>query len=423
MRPPPRIDPDQKTGRSPSSGRRPRPWVVGVMAVLLLGLILVFVLLPRVVDTPVVEITDDPEPAVSTPMEPASPPAPPESTPTPAGDDGLRRALAKALDEGHAALEAREPEAAKAAFRRASILDPGNTTAEEGARRAEIMAEAQALEAEAVALEQRGERRAAEAAARRALELDPSSSTAREVRDRLTLRAAEDAYEDLVSRGLAALEASRYNEALEAFSAASKMRPGAPELSDGIARARAGQRRQTVSNHVAQAAEAERNERWAAAVESYRAALALEPTLAAARDGLQRSELRLELSRKITYHLENPSRLATADVLAEASDLANEARAVTPQGPRFAELITRLDTLVVEASTPIRVTLESDGLTDVLLYRVGELGTFDNHTVDLRPGTYTVVGRRKGYRDVRLTIRVAPGTPPSPVVIRCTDRI
>jgi len=43
--------------------------------------------------------------------------------------------------------------------------------------------------------------------------------------------------------------------------------------------------------------------------------------------------------------------------------------------------------------------------------------------VKLRPGNYTVVGSRPGYRDVRLEVTVEPGVPAPPVVIRCEDEV
>ncbi len=58
------------------------------------------------------------------------------------------------------------------------------------------------------------------------------------------------------------------------------------------------------------------------------------------------------------------------------------------------------------ASKPIAVRLTSDQLTTVTLYRVGDLGAFASKEVELRPGTYTVIGSRDGYRDVRQTFTV-----------------
>ena len=71
-----------------------------------------------------------------------------------------------------------------------------------------------------------------------------------------------------------------------------------------------------------------------------------------------------------------------------------------------------------------RVTLESDNKTEVMVYKVGRIGTFLTKTLELRPGAYTVTGKRRGYRDVRIQLVVEPGViPGKPVIIRCEERI
>ncbi|MDH3266850.1 MAG: hypothetical protein OEM25_07790, partial [Gammaproteobacteria bacterium] len=61
--------------------------------------------------------------------------------------------------------------------------------------------------------------------------------------------------------------------------------------------------------------------------------------------------------------------------------------------------------------------------TDVSIYKVGKLGSFETHQLDLRPGLYVAVGSRPGYRDVRLEFRVAPEIDMQPVVVRCEEAI
>ena len=75
------------------------------------------------------------------------------------------------------------------------------------------------------------------------------------------------------------------------------------------------------------------------------------------------------------------------------------------------------------AQMPVRVSLESDGVTEVVIYRVGRMGSFLNQQVELMPGRYAVVGSRPGYRDVREEVIVRPGAAPDPVVVRCEEPI
>jgi hypothetical protein len=71
----------------------------------------------------------------------------------------------------------------------------------------------------------------------------------------------------------------------------------------------------------------------------------------------------------------------------------------------------------------VAVQLESDGETEVTVYRVGRLGRFQTRQLELRPGSYTVVGSRRGYRDVRRELEVAPGQSPPPLRIVCQEAI
>jgi hypothetical protein len=75
------------------------------------------------------------------------------------------------------------------------------------------------------------------------------------------------------------------------------------------------------------------------------------------------------------------------------------------------------------ARTPVAVSLHSDGATEVSIYHVGQLGAFTSRQLELLPGTYTVVGTRSGYRDIRLQLSVSPGKQGMALTIRCEEPI
>ena len=66
------------------------------------------------------------------------------------------------------------------------------------------------------------------------------------------------------------------------------------------------------------------------------------------------------------------------------------------------------------------VKLFSDRFTDVEIYRVGKLGTFNEHALNLNPGNYVVVGRRNGYQDVRVDLQLDGSAPVVELDIQCT---
>jgi len=234
---------------------------------------------------------------------------------------------------------------------------------------------------------------------------------------------ADRQYIDAMSRGLAALENRQWLTAQDAFALASRLRPEAPEVADGLARARAGQRRESVATNLRRAREFEQNEAWREAKEMYFAILAIDPESAPALDGRKRTEIRAALDEKVEFHLANPGRLSTAAVFDDAASCLEEALETVPSGPRLRGQIARLQVLLEHVSTPVAVVLESDAQTEIMVYRVGRLGTFTRRELNLKPGAYTIVGSRSGYRDVRLQLVVTPGTPPKPLVVRCTDSL
>ena len=106
----------------------------------------------------------------------------------------------------------------------------------------------------------------------------------------------------------------------------------------------------------------------------------------------------------------------------EVEALLAEAAETPSPGARLAGQVEDLRRLLAVASTPVEVVLESDEETVVTLYRVGELGRFRRRALELVPGTYVVVGRRSGYRDVRREL-VVPAPDGAPLVVRCEERI
>jgi len=234
---------------------------------------------------------------------------------------------------------------------------------------------------------------------------------------------ADRQYVDAMSRGLAALENRQWLAAQDAFALASRLRPDAPEVADGLARASAGQRRESVAKNLIRAREFEQSEAWREAEKTYSAVLAIDPESAPALGGRKRADTRAVLDEKVEFHLANPGRLSTAAVFDDAASCLEEALETVPSGPRLESQISRLEVLLKHISTPVAVVLESDAQTEIMVYRVGRLGTFTRRELNLKPGAYTVVGSRSGYRDVRLQLVVTPGTPPKPLVVRCTDSL
>ena len=91
--------------------------------------------------------------------------------------------------------------------------------------------------------------------------------------------------------------------------------------------------------------------------------------------------------------------------------------------PRIEQQISELRRLLKRASTPIDVQLVSDNLTNVSILKIGSFSFFSKEIIKLRPGNYTAIGIRNGYRDVRIDFTVAPENDAKPIKIVCEEVI
>lgn len=328
-----------------------------------------------------------------------------------------------ALATAAAALAAGNARLAREQYDVVLGIEPQNPVALEGRARAQKLPEVLALVHDAERARQSGALEESAALYRQALAVDPQWSPAQSALDEVSAAIETARFESLLSRGYAALAEEEHEEAHAHFSAALEVNPESRPAADGLAQAEQGRKLDAIALSEARALAFERRELWEQAIERYETALAADPTLAFAIAGLERSQARADLDSKLENMLENPNLLLTDNLLVEARRLADEARALVEPDTRIGEQVARLDELIRIASTPIRVTLASDEQTEVAVYRVGMLGAFATTQIEVRPGTYTAVGSRDGYRDVRETFTVLPGRDVPTVRVICTEPI
>jgi eukaryotic-like serine/threonine-protein kinase len=331
--------------------------------------------------------------------------------------------LAAQLKGGAAALQEGRSSDAKAAFSLAMKIDPANAIAARGLKRAGTLDEVLNLVANAERLEKEANTTAAVEQFRKALALDAEAPRAAEGVARIEARLASDAFASTMARGYGALAKADYSGARSAFEAASKIRPNAPEIGQALRQIEQEQRTGVISAKLGVAHEHEAQERWAEALKEYRAVVELDSTVAAAQEGIARVSPRAGLNEQLELYLTQPERLFSQPVRAAAREALARATSIANPGPLLQRQIGTLKDWVARADVPVPIALQSDNITQVTIYRVGPLGTFAERSLELVPGSYTVVGTRPGYRDVRREINVRPGAASEPVVIRCEDRI
>ena len=329
----------------------------------------------------------------------------------------------RALEAGNEALAAGNPSLAEEQFQLVLRIEVDHIDGQSGLERAQILPNVLAYMEQGVERDQNGDLVGALELYRNAAALDSLWVPARLAVVNTTRRIADARFDSLVSVALNALAEEEFEEAHQFFTDALKMRPDSLEALDGLVQADQGMRLGQIALAQVRATAFEKRELWDRAIQQYFLALNSDDSLEFAKTGLVRARARADLDAKFEGLFRNPDVLFTDQILRDAGILLEDARGIDGRGPRLNGQITELDRLVRLASTPINVELRSDGFTNVTLYRVGSLGSFITHHVQIRPGPYTALGSRSGYRDVRIVFEVLPGNTLSPIEIFCVERI
>ena len=332
------------------------------------------------------------------------------------------QALAAELKAADAALAAGHQEEASQAYAIARRIDPGSRRAREGAQRARMLNGVLPLLTDAQKAESaRNYSRAAQDYSQ-ALSLDPGNTMAKDGLARANAAFGDDNYARSVGAGFAALGAGRLAEAKTDFQQALGVRPRGTEATEGLQRASAAMSAGRIASLRQQAAALEAQEQWRQAVGVYDTILRESPSLASARHARERDEARAELSESLQQIIDHPARLAYPAVRDEAVNLMQQAREQTPSGPALQSQVEQVARLLPLLDRPVRLNMISDNATQVSIPSIGVFGSFGRREIRLKPGTYTVVGKRDGYRAVHQEFTVEPGQQSVTITVTCEER-
>ena len=254
-----------------------------------------------------------------------------------------------------------------------------------------------------------------------ALRLDPATNRARSELAQVDQLRAKQRFMSVMNRGFSALQRQQFDAARATFQQASAYQPGGVTTAVALQEVSATSLVDELQRLQVQADALLRGEQFNAAAEAYRKALAKDPSLTFAQQGIAQALSRGDARRQIDDALAHPERLSSDEVLAASQRLLEKAQALQGVGPQLAERRRELETVLKAATRNVTVELRSDNLTELRVFRIGAIGRVTSHRLALRPGRYTIIGTRDGYRDIRQDIDVHAGM--SPIDVRCREPI
>lgn len=337
--------------------------------------------------------------------------------------DEVDRVFARTLTDAQAALDSADTIEALRQFELAVAISPSHAIARAGLQRARNLDTVLSLIDQGLEFEKDLELDAAQQNFARAVEIDSAWEPAQVGLERVLATIKQMDFDQRMTEGLEALALGDFLSARAAFRVAQSLKPESPEPADGLQQVDQGVRLSRIGALQRKARSLEQSEQWDDVVETYGSILDLDGDLTFAQEGLRSAQQMAALHKRLDDYIAKPDSLSARVTMQAATQLVVDITRMPNLGPRLIDQRDELGRLLKRAATPLPVQLLSDNLTNVSIYKIGKLGSFDRHEVNLLPGKYVAVGSRLGFRDVRLEFRVAPEIDMQTIIVRCEEQI
>lgn len=331
--------------------------------------------------------------------------------------------LTRTLQEGEKALQNDDKAGAGRAFDLALALDPDNARAIKGRARARTLGQVTGLRQKASAEEKKGDLEQAGILFKQAIALDPEDQKSRTGLARVQSGLEDRQFRRAMGNFLQELQEGRPVPAARHLAEARSLRPAAPAVADAEQQLNKLKKRLDLQRLEQQFHQRMHNEEWQQARQLCEQALKIDPHAAFALTGLRRADQLLEQEETLRAILDRPERLQDQGPRQEAKQVVLRAQSLETQAPGLLALADQVNRRIQQMERLIPLVIESDEQTDITIYRVGRLGRFSRRELTLHPGTYTIVGSRPGYRDVRRSITIEADAQTAGLRIFCSETI
>ena len=331
--------------------------------------------------------------------------------------------LKEALKKGQNEILAGNKEQAVSNFEIALAIDGTNQEAKRGLDRALKLDKVLELTTLGVNFEAEGKWQDAMQSFANALVIDSVWTDALDGLARSKKAFEAEQYQGLLSSGYQLIKESNFDKARNAFEQASVLQPNSVQVAQAFEELGLQERIVKIKALKYEALSAEVNERWASAQELYESILKLDPNISEIQENLIRVNQRIELENNLIYFTNITDKLNDNKLFNQAVQVLATADSIINKGPSLEKQIVDLRQILSIAATSVPVTIFSDAMTEVVIYKIGNLGVFEQTVVSLRPGVYIATGSRTGYRDFQIRFKVSGNTTNQTIRVECKEPI
>ena len=259
-----------------------------------------------------------------------------------------------------------------------------------------------------------------------AFEKDPKSAKAQNGASRVRRKIENRDFSKYLAIAQNAEKSYRFDEAIENFQLALAVFPDRKELADSIAKARADKRQSDITTLITRAYALESENRdWEGARAIYQQLIDMEPNLQEAKDGLLRTGKVIRSILRYEKYLEIAAIEAKRLQYQLARQSWDQAMQSKPDYLELTDEAKRLQQHLITQSRPVQVLFISDMATWVSVQgpTAKKPTKLKESTMNLLPGDYRIIGRKKGYEDIQYRLQIRGGVAQSPLTVICDEKL
>jgi len=243
-------------------------------------------------------------------------------------------------------------------------------------------------------------------------------------------------FNDLVGKILNALDSSKINlsqlkEVKNKINRLKSINRKAPIINELEEKYEIKKENKFLKNYYQSALNQEALEQWKNAIKQYDSVLKINLNHSKSIVRKERAKSYQYLNDLIDSIIKQPERLQNDKIFNKSqkslnyvkSEISKKSSEEKQKIPKLIEKISSAESLIEKASTMVDVIIYSDAETDISIYRVGRFGQFKTKELQLRPGKYTIVGSRLGYKDIRKNKNISASDKVINISIICSEKI
>jgi len=250
--------------------------------------------------------------------------------------------------------------------------------------------------------------------------LDPLRKDTISLKDKINSDGNEFFFQTFLKEAYSLTDSSDIPNARIAFENAKKLFPNRQEISAARSYISKKSIEIDLKNLKNKLSTSLKNENWSTAKSTLLSMIKINPLDDDSINLLSRVEKLENLEKEISTIIKQPERLSSKNIRDNLSrSIANAKSLNLKDENKFLDLLARAEDILKKYGSMVNLVIRSNNDTVVEIVRTTTLDPFEIKNLELYPGTYTIVAKKKGMRASRLDINLEPGSKGLTVIAQC----